>query len=168
VEVQPGVLVAAHVIEHKPAEQRPFDTVRADIEKKLQREEAMKLAKADGEKKLKELQEGKDAGLKWPAPLAVNRQKPGGLFPQVVDRAFRADAKKLPAYVGADSPAGYSLVKVSKVIEAEKVDEAQREQLGGRLREAVAAQELEATLASVRNRVGVKVRKDALDKKPAQ
>jgi len=168
VEVQPGVLVAAHVIEHKPAEQRPFDSVRADIEKKLQREEAMKLAKADGEKKLKELQEGKDAGLKWPAPLAVNRQKPGGLFPQVVDRAFRADAKKLPAYVGADSPAGYSLVKVSKVIEVEKVDEAQREQLGGRLREAVAAQELEATLASVRNRVGVKVRKDALDKKPAQ
>lgn len=165
IEVAPGTLVAAHVIEHKAAEQKPFDTVKADIEKKLQREEALKLAKADGEAKLKDLQAGKDAGLKWPAPLAVNRQKPGGLFPQVVDRAFRADAKKLPSYVGTDTPMGYALVKVTKVIEPEKVDDAQREQLGSRLREAVAMQELEATLASVRNNVGVKVSKTALEKK---
>lgn len=168
VEVSPGVLVAAHVVEHKAAEQKPFETVRADIEKKLQREEALKLAKADGEAKLKQLQEGKDPGLKWPAPLAVNRQKPGGLFPQVVERAFRADSKKLPAYVGTESPMGYSLVKVTKVNEPEKVDPAQREQLGGRLREAVAVEELEATLASLRERVGVKVRKDALEKKASQ
>jgi peptidyl-prolyl cis-trans isomerase D len=165
VEVGQGVLVAAHVIENKPAEQKPFDTVRADIEKRLQREEALKLANADGEAKLKELQAGKDPGLKWPAPLAVNRQKPGGLFPQVVDRAFRADPKKLPSYVGTESPIGYSLVKVTKVIVPEKVDDAQREQLGSRLREAVAAQEFEAALASVRESVGVKVSKNALEKK---
>ena len=168
VEVSPGTLVSAHVIDHKPAEQKPFETVKADIEKKLQRDEALKLAKADGEAKLKELQAGKDPGLKWPAPLAVNRQKPGGLFPQVVDRAFRADAKKLPAYVGTESPIGYSLVKVSKVVEPEKVDEAQREQLGSRLREAVAMEEMEAMLAGVRERVGVKVSKTALEKKAAQ
>ncbi|HET9576499.1 MAG TPA: SurA N-terminal domain-containing protein [Usitatibacter sp.] len=168
VEVAPSVLVAAHVIDHKPAEQKPFDTVKADIEKKLQRDEALKLAKADGEAKLKQLQEGKDPGLKWPAALAVNRQKPGGLFPQVIDRAFRADPKKLPAYLGAETPVGYSLVKVTKVISPEKVDPAQRDQLAGRLRDAVAAEELEATLASVRNRVGVKVRKDALEKKANQ
>jgi peptidyl-prolyl cis-trans isomerase D len=98
----------------------------------------------------------------------VNRQRPGGLFPQVVDRAFRADAKKLPAYVGTDTPAGYSLVKVTKVVEPEKIDEAQRDQLGSRLREAVAMEELEATLASLRERVGVKVKKDALEKKQPQ
>jgi peptidyl-prolyl cis-trans isomerase D len=166
VEVSPGTLVAAHVIEHKAAQQKPFEAVSADIEKKMRRDEALRLAKADGEAKLKELQAGKDPGLKWPAPLAVNRQRPGGLFPQVVDRAFRADAKKLPAYVGSDSPVGYSLVKVTKVIEQEKVDDAQREQLGSRLREAVAMGELEATLAAVRERVGVKVSKSALDKKP--
>jgi peptidyl-prolyl cis-trans isomerase D len=165
VEAAPGVLVSAHVIEHKPAQQKAFDAVRSDIEKKLQREEALKLAKADGEAKLKDLQAGKDPGLKWPAPLAVNRQRSAGLFPQVVDRAFRADGKKLPAYVGADSPIGYSLVKVTKVIEPEKVDDAQREQLGARLRDAVAMEELEATLASLRERVGVKVKKDALEKK---
>ncbi|MGZ5033257.1 MAG: SurA N-terminal domain-containing protein [Usitatibacter sp.] len=167
IEVAPNVLVAAHVIEHKPAELRPLDAVRADIERRLQREEALKLAKADGDSKLKEVQEGKDAGLKWPAPLAVNRQKPGGLFPQVLDRVFRADAKKLPVFVGVDTPAGYSLVKVSKVIEIDKVPDAQREALGAQLRQAVALEEMESMLQSLRQRVGVTIRKDALEKKSA-
>ena len=165
VEVAPGTLVAARVVEHKPAQLRPLDEVRAEIEKKLAREEALKMARAEGAAKLAELQAGKDAGVKWPAPLAVNRQKPGGLFPQVIDRAFRADARKLPARLGVDTPQGYALVQVSKVIEVEKVNEAQRDQLAAQLRQSVAMEELEATLASLRQSVGVRVRRDALEKK---
>jgi peptidyl-prolyl cis-trans isomerase D len=165
VEVAPNMLIAAHVIDYKPAELRPFDSVHAEIERRLQREEALKLAKADGEAKLALLQAGKDAGVKWPAPLAVNRQKSGGLPQQVLDRAFRADAKKLPAYVGAETPGGYSLVQVSKVIDLEKVGDAQRTALGTQLKQAVALEELESTLSSLRSRVGVTMRKDALDKK---
>jgi peptidyl-prolyl cis-trans isomerase D len=165
IEVMPNTLVSAHVLEHKPAQLKPLESVRADIERKLAREAALKLAKAEGEAKLKELQAGKEADVKWPASLAVNRQKAGGLFPQVIDRAFRADRKKLPAFVGVESPMGYSLVRVTKVIEPEKIEDAQRQALGNQLRQAVAAQELEATLASVRNRVGVTVKKGALDAK---
>ena len=165
VEVSPGVLVSARVIEHRPPQLKPFETVQADIQRRLQREEALKLARAEGEAKLKDLQAGKDAGLKWPAPLAVNRQKPGGLFPQAIDKVFRADAKKLPTYVGVETPAGYALVQVTKVIDVEKIDDAKREGMAARLRDSVAAQELEATLASVRGRVGVTMRKDALEKK---
>jgi peptidyl-prolyl cis-trans isomerase D len=167
VEVAPGVLVAARVVEHKPAAKKPLESVQADIQRRLQREEAMKLVRAEGEAKLKELQEGKDAGLKWPAPLAVNRQRPGGLMPQVIDKVFRVDAKKLPAYVGIETPAGYSIVRVSKVVEVDKIDNAKRDALGARLRESVAAQEFDATLASLRDRVGVKIRKDVLEKKPS-
>jgi peptidyl-prolyl cis-trans isomerase D len=163
VEISPNRFVSARVIEYKPAELRPLDASKAQIERTLQREESMKLAKADGEAKLKDLQAGKDAILKWPAPLAVNRQKPGGLFPTVLDKVFRADAKKLPAYVGVETPAGYSLVQLTKVIEVDKIDDAQREALGGRLRQAVADEELESTLSSLRSRVGVSVRKGALD-----
>jgi peptidyl-prolyl cis-trans isomerase D len=83
----------------------------------------------------------------------------------VIDRAFRVDAKKLPGYVGTETPAGYSLVQVSKVIEPEKVDPAQRDAMGGRLRDAVAVEELEATLSSLRERVGVQIRKDAFERK---
>jgi peptidyl-prolyl cis-trans isomerase D len=167
VEVSPNVLVAAHVVDHKPAELKPLDAVKADIEHRLQREQALKLAAADGEAKLKELQAGKDAGLKWPAPLAVSRRKPGGLFPTVLDKIFRAEGKKLPAYVGVDTPMGYSLVQVTKVIEPDKIDPTQREALAGRLRDAVASEAPDATLATLRQRVGVKVRADALEKKQA-
>jgi peptidyl-prolyl cis-trans isomerase D len=165
VEVAPNVLVAARVIEHKPAELQPLDTVKAQIEGKLQREGATKLAKAEGEAKLKEAEAGKDAGIKWPAVLAVNRQKTGGLPPAVIDRAFRADAKKLPAVIGVDTGAGYALVKVTNVLEVEKIDDAQRVQLADQLRNMVAAQDMESTLGSLRERVGVRVRKDALDVK---
>jgi peptidyl-prolyl cis-trans isomerase D len=106
--------------------------------------------------------------LKWPAVLAVNRQKPGGLFPTVIDKVFRADAKKLPAYVGVETPMGYSLVQLSRVIDLETVTDAQRDALGARLRDAVAAEELESTLTSLRSRVGVSLRKDALEKKAPQ
>jgi peptidyl-prolyl cis-trans isomerase D len=165
VEVQPGVLVSARVIEHKPAELQPIDAVKAEIERKLQRDAALKLARAEGEAKLKEAQEGKEAGVKWPAPLAVNRQKTGGLHPSVVDQAFRADSKKLPAVMGVDTGTGYSLVKVTKVLEPEKIDEAQRAALGNQLRNMVSVQDLEATLGSLRQRVGVTMRKDALEAK---
>jgi peptidyl-prolyl cis-trans isomerase D len=97
----------------------------------------------------------------------VNRQKPGGLFPPVLDKAFRVDPKMLPAYVGVETPAGYSLVKVTKVIELDKIEDAQRAALGARLRDAVVAEELEATLSSLRGRVGVNVKRDAIEKKPA-
>ncbi len=154
IEVAPGVIVSARVIEHKPAEQRPFEAVRAVIEQRYKREEALKLAAADGEAKLKLEAEGKGAGLKWPAPLAVSRQKPGGLPPQVIDKVFRVDAKKLPAVVGVATPAGYSLVRVTKVIEVEKIDEAKRQALAGQLRQTVAMAELDATLTSLRGRIG--------------
>ena len=160
--------MAARVVEHKPAQLKPLDTVKADIERKLAREEALKLARQEGEAKLKELTEGKDAGVKWPAPLAVNRQKPGGLFPQVIDKAFRADTKKLPTYLGVETPAGYSLVQVNRVIEVEKVDPGVRDRLAQQLKQSVALEELEATLNSLRDEVGVTVRRDALERKPAQ
>lgn len=124
----------------------------------------MKMAVADGEAKLKDAVEGKADALKWPVPLAVNRQKPGGLQAPVLDKAFRADAKKLPAVVGVQTPMGYSLVRVSKVIDVEVVDDVRRKSLGEQLRQTMAMAELESTLANLRSRFGVSVRKDLVDK----
>ncbi|HEX3062099.1 MAG TPA: peptidylprolyl isomerase, partial [Usitatibacter sp.] len=168
IETAPNTLVAARLAEYKPEELRTFDSAKAEIEAKLKREAAVKLASADGAAKLKELEAGKDAGLKWPAPLGVNRQKPGGLYPTVIDKVFRVDPKKLPAYVGVETPAGYSVVQVSKVVDIDKVDNKMREALASQLRNAMAAEELDSVLGSLRDRVGVTVRKDVLEKKPPQ
>jgi peptidyl-prolyl cis-trans isomerase D len=164
IEVQPGVLVSARVIEHKPAELRPLETVKAGIEQKLRRDAAMRLAVADGEAKLKAAREGREEGLKWPAPLAVNRQKPGGLQPPVLERAFRVDAGKLPAIDGVSTPMGYSLVKVTKVMDVDRIDESRRKALSDQLRQTLAAAELESTLATLRSRIGVSVRTDLVEK----
>jgi peptidyl-prolyl cis-trans isomerase D len=166
IEVTPGDYVAAHIVEYQPAKLKPFDTVKADIEKRLQREEALKLAQADGEKKLAALRAGKDAGIKFPQPLAVSRQKPGGLFPAVIEKAFRVDTKKLPGYAGTVTPAGYAIVQVSKVIEPEKIDDAKRQAVEQQLRQTVMGEEVDAAVASLRDRVGVSVNPSAIEKKP--
>ena len=165
IEVSPNVLVSAHVVDHKPAQLKPLDAVKDGIGKKLAQEQALKLATAEGEAKLKELQSGKDPGLKWPETLAVSRQKTGGLFPPVLEGVFRVDPRKLPGYVGVQTPIAYSLVKVTKVMEPEKVDEAKRQALTAQLSQAVAATEFDSALASLREKVGVRVSKDALEPK---
>jgi hypothetical protein len=60
---------------------------------------------------------------------------------------------------------GYSLVKTSKVIDVETIDEAKRQALADRLKQTVALSELESSLSSLRSRVGVQVKKDAFEKK---
>jgi hypothetical protein len=47
----------------------------------------------------------------------------------------------------------------------DKIDDAKREAMAARLRESIAVQELEAMVASLRGKVGVKMRKDAVEKK---
>jgi len=166
VEVTPGDYVAARIAEYKPAALKPFDTVKADIETRLRRDAAMKLAQSDGEAKLKALREGKDAGVKFPQPLAVSRQKPGGLYPVVIERAFRVDSRKLPGFASAETPAGFALIQVSKVIQPEKIDEAQRKALESQLQQAIAGEQVEAAVASLREKVGVSVKPAAIEKKP--
>jgi peptidyl-prolyl cis-trans isomerase D len=167
VEVGPNVLVSARVSELKPSEVRPLEAVKADIERRLLRDAAAKLATEDGEAKLKELREGKAVDLKWPAPLAVSRARAGGLFPQVLDEVFRADARKLPAYAGVAMPGGgYALLQVTKVNEPGAIDDAKRAAMRERLAQAVTAQEFESELGSLRKQIDVSVRKDAVDKKP--
>src|SRR5205085_2900100 len=51
-EVGPNTLMAARVLEHKPAAPRPFDEVKAEITAQLQRQKAGELAAKEGEAKL--------------------------------------------------------------------------------------------------------------------
>src|SRR6185503_3459663 len=67
VEVAPGTLVAARVVEHQPAAQRSFDEVKKDIGEKLRRQQSVELAQKDGAAKLERLRKGADAGVKWSA-----------------------------------------------------------------------------------------------------
>ena len=55
IEVAPNTLVAARVVDYRPAAVRPLEEVKAAIRQRLERDEAAKLARAAGEEKLAEL-----------------------------------------------------------------------------------------------------------------
>jgi peptidyl-prolyl cis-trans isomerase D len=118
-------IVVARVLEHRPATVRPLDQVRGDIVKKLTDDEALKLARAAGEARLAELQAGKTPAVGWGQPRTVSREAAGGLDPRAIGAAFRADAAKLPSYVGVDlAPGGYTIYRISRVSEAGAPDPA--------------------------------------------
>lgn len=165
VEVAPGVLVAAHVVEHKPATTRPLDEVKGDLEKYLQREEAAKLARKAGEEQVAQLQKGGAASLKWSNARNLPRLGAQGVTPDAVQAVFKADASKLPAYSGAALPGGvYAVYRIEKVApyDAKANDERAgflRQQYG----QLIAGEEIGAWVANLRQRYAVEINQKFLE-----
>lgn len=166
VEVAPGVLVAARVAEHEPATQRKFEEVKSEVEQRLRRAEAAKLAKQEGEAKLAALRKGGDAGLKWSAPKSVSRREPKELSPEALRAVMAADPNQLPAYVGVERGVeGYALYRVAKVVPAEpKTDQAKGDDLA-RFERHMGNEQLESYVASLRARAKIEVNQANLEKK---
>jgi peptidyl-prolyl cis-trans isomerase D len=166
VEVAAGTLVAARVLEHKAASVRPFEDVMTMIEKKLVLREAARLAAQEGKSKLDLLKQGKDAAVKWSAPQLVTRSEPKELTPAALRQAFKMDAAALPAYAGVEDPAGgYTILRVTRVVDAEDIPADRREAFAEGLRRTRGQEELTAYVASLRQKTGVKISKEALEKK---
>jgi peptidyl-prolyl cis-trans isomerase D len=163
VQVAPGVLVAARVIEHRAEEQVKYDDVKAAIGEMLRRRAAAGLAQKDGEAKLAELRKGKDGGLKWSPARTVSRREAAGMPPELVQRAVSADVSTLPAYVGVPFPEGYLLLRISKVIEA---DAKQADpQTAARINALYGRSQYEAYVGSLRARGEVEINPANLEKK---
>ncbi|WP_347247754.1 SurA N-terminal domain-containing protein [Zoogloea sp.] len=159
VDVGKGVLVAARVVESKPAALRPFDEVKADIEKLLIQEEAAQLADKDGEKKLAQLNKGDAVPLEWGASRPVKRMEQG--FPPEVLRAiFRAPTDKLPSFAGVKLPgAGYVVFRVEKVSRpsATGAEDPRLQAIKQQYARLLAEQDFSAYLSALRKHHGVKV-----------
>jgi peptidyl-prolyl cis-trans isomerase D len=166
VEVGPSLLVAARVIEHKPSSIQPFEEVRAGLEKKLALREATRLAVEDGRRQLEALRQGKPATVAWSAPLVVSREEAKDLPAPVLRQAFRMDASKLPSYAGVDGPlAAYVLLRVTRVQEAGDTPPEKLKTISGQLRQVLGEEALSAYLASLKQKAGVTINKEQLEKK---
>jgi peptidyl-prolyl cis-trans isomerase D len=163
VQVAPGVLVAARVVEHRPEEQIKYDEVKAAIGEMLRRRAAAALAQKDGEAKLAELQKGKDAGLKWSPARTISRREAQGMPPEALQRAVSADVSTLPAYVGVSFPEGYLLLRISKVIEVEAKDA--DPQSAARVGGLYGRSQYQAYVGSLRARADVEINPSSLEKK---
>ena len=166
VEVAPGVLVAARVAEHQPEAQRPFEEVRAEVERRLARREAAMLAQKEGAEKLALLAKGGDAGLRWAAAKSVSRRDAQGLAPAALRQIMIADVSTLPAHAGVErGDQGYALYRISKVIAGEfKAGPQNAEELALVDRQA-GAEQLDAYVASLRARAKVEINRANLEKK---
>jgi peptidyl-prolyl cis-trans isomerase D len=166
VEVAPGVLVAARVIEHKPSALRPFEEVTAAIVGKLTAEMAGQLAVQSGRERLEQLRQGKDVSVKWGAPQLLGRTDGKGLTEAAMIAAYRVDAAKLPGHAGVeDGRGGFTLVRVTRVVDVDKVSPERRKTIADALREVLGQEEMLAYISSLKHRAGVEIRKEALEKK---
>lgn len=166
VDAGPDALMAARILEYKPAAPRPLDEVKAQIAKKLTDQQAMALAIKRGESKYAELREGKDAGLKWSAARAVSRQGKPEVHPDALKAIFRADTSKLPVYLGVElRDRGYGLYRISRVIDAPPADPAREKEMQSALAQQAAQQDSAAYIANLRAAAKIEINRANLEKK---
>lgn len=126
VEVRPNVLVTARVTKHLPQRTRPLEEVKDEIKATLEREEASKLAQADGEKALAELKKDPSKLDEFTQPATVSISKPMGYPQELIMRAASLSDDKLPNFTGLTVRSGsYMIVQVL----SHKAPEAQADQL---------------------------------------
>lgn len=166
VEVSPNTLVSARVLEYRPASLRPFEEVRAEVEKKLVREEAGKLAAAKGKELLARLEKGEATELRWGEARKVSRAQAPMLAPEAVRAIFSASTDKLPAFVGTALPGGvFGLYRINAVAAAGGDTQAAANALRQQYARVAAEEEFNGWLAGLRERYGVVTNRAMLDPK---
>lgn len=162
VQVGPNTLVAARIVEHRPATVRKFDEVKDKVRTAYIAQQAAELARKDGEARLAALKQNANAE-RFGASTTVSRSKADGVAPKAVEAIMRADATKLPAMVGVDLGAdGYAIYRIAKVSQpAAATDAAQRQAEQQQLSQLAGQSELEAYYESLKDRSKVEVLKPA-------
>ncbi len=159
VEVAPNTLIAARIVEHKPASKRPFDEVKAGIREQVVQEEAAKLARQAGEAKLAALKAKDDAAGFSPVKV-VSRSKREGIDGAALEAVMKADASKLPAFAGAELPQqAYAVFRISKVTQPAVTDEARRQAEQQQIAGIIAQQENSAYVEALKQKAKVKLLK---------
>lgn len=158
IETAPNLLVAARILEHRPAGQRPLAEVAAAIRQNLAAARARELAIEAGKK-------AQAAGeAKWSAPMTLSRMQPLNMPREAVQAVFRANAATLPALVGAETPEGYRVYRITRVTPGEANPEmAKRLRLD--LRRMTAQAELNAYLEYLKGKASIKIEPAALEPK---
>jgi peptidyl-prolyl cis-trans isomerase D len=158
IEVAPNTLIAARVVEHKPAAVLALDEVRDAIRQKLQYQQALDLAIKQGETILTQLQHGDKPTLGWSAAQTITRAQHGPLDVELVRQIYQADAAKLPQYVGAKAGQnGYVLVRIDEVKETGAIDDVKRARYAQQLRQLTGEEMFQAYLADAKKQATIKV-----------
>lgn len=160
VEVTPNTLVVARALNHRPAAMRSMAAAKDEITMLVIRQQAAEAAIKEGEEKLARLQKGETSMVAWGPVQQVSRQQPQGIDNETLRTIFKARPTGLPSYAGVANPqGGFTLLRISRVIESAPADKATRKAFGKQLQQLLTQEELAATLAGIRQRSDVTIKK---------
>ncbi len=168
IEIGSDAVISARVVDHKPASVRPLGEVKANIRKLLEDRKAFELVRAAGEEKLAQLQQGKnpkDVELAFGKPVTIGRQQQQpGFTADAQTEAFRLEAGKLPAYLGAAvGQSRYTIYRVEKILPPEAPDVAQKVAAAQALSGMKGREALNAYLQNLRDNTKVEINQTKLD-----
>jgi peptidyl-prolyl cis-trans isomerase D len=96
----------------------------------------------------------------------VSRADAKGMTDAQLRQVFKADSTKLPSYTGIEAPGGgYTVFRVSKVIDPASVDRAQQKSLGEGLAQMLGEEQFAAYLSSLKQKTKVRINKEQLERK---
>jgi len=167
VEIARNVMVAARVIDHRPARAKPVTEVSSVIRQKLMVEKMATLSQKQGQHMLQQLNQGKEpGGLSWSQFKLVGRQMAGELDAKTLQTIMRADATKLPSYSGVTMPdGGYRIIRVTRIIDAPAVDPTLRSAIESGILQTYARADAQAQVELAKSAQKVVIRQEVLDKK---
>ncbi|WP_188053484.1 peptidylprolyl isomerase [Iodobacter fluviatilis] len=156
IEVTPGTLVSVRVLEAKPAQLQKLEAVSAGILAKLKQEKALKLALAEGTKKLAELKKGGADTLTWSAAQETLRMGQSAVPEAQLKEIFSVSADKLPAYVGSEVKGqGFALFKVLKSTAAPVLDDELRRRMSENIGQMYGQVEVASYLQALKSQIKV-------------
>lgn len=157
IQVGPTTLVAARIVDYRPATARKFEDVEAQVRQAYIAQQAAELARKDGEAKLEALKKADNASG-FGQTMTVSRAKADNLSPKAVDAIMRADATKLPSVVGVDLGAdGYAIYRITKVGTPPEANAAQRQADAQQLSQLAGQTELAAYYEALKAQAKVKI-----------
>lgn len=160
IEVSPGTLVSARVIDYRPPQRQPYAEVEAAVEKLYVAREAAELARHSGQERLKALkQKQPDAEERegFGPKKSVKRGSTDELDRRAVDAIFRMPSDELPSFTGVDlGEQGYAIFElVSVTPPSAEVVAQRRPEFEQQLTRIVGQQDLASYIESLKQRTKI-------------
>lgn len=156
VEVGPNQLAVARVLQHLPARVQAVAEVLPLVRERVIAEQAAAAARKAGEARLVALRGGADASALAPSVL-LSRANAQNQPRALIDAVLRADAGKLPLWMGVDlGEAGYAVVRLNS-LKPLAADAPELTQLLPRYAQAWGAAEAQAYYEALKTRYKVKI-----------
>lgn len=162
IEISSGVVIVVRVDQITPAHVLPLEKADKPIRERLLAERSREAARKAGEAALAELkgQAGNEVPEGFGTSLTVSRVDPQGVDKPVLDAAFGADTKSMPAYVGVEGGQGYVIVRVEGA-RSGQADPMLQASLSAQIGRAMGMAEQAAVLRALREAAKVRMLPDA-------